>query len=216
MSELFSLLFTSTLETLYMVSVAAVLCAAGGLVLGILLVVSAPGRVLSTPAIHKTLTILTNFGRSIPFIIVVVAIVPFTRLIVGTSIGTNAAIVPLVIGAIPYVARLVESALIEVDPGVIEAVVTMGATPWQLITRAYLPEAIPALYRALTIMTITLVSYSAMAGAIGGGGLGDLAIRYGYQRFRPDVTLATVIVLVVIVQSFQFAGDSLAKRFDRR
>lgn len=216
MSELFSLLFTSTLETLYMVSVAAVLCAAGGLVLGILLVVSAPGRVLSAPAIHKTLTILTNFGRSIPFIIVVVAIVPFTRLIVGTSIGTNAAIVPLVIGAIPYVARLVESALIEVDPGVIEAVVTMGATPWQLITRAYLPEAIPALFRALTIMTITLVSYSAMAGAIGGGGLGDLAIRYGYQRFRPDVTLATVIVLVVIVQSFQFAGDSLAKRFDRR
>lgn len=216
MNELFSLLLTSTLETLYMVSIAAVLCAAGGLALGILLVVTAPGRVLSAPAIHKTLTILTNFGRSIPFIIVVVAIVPFTRLIVGTSIGTNAAIVPLVIGAIPYVARLVESALIEVDPGVIEAVVSMGATPWQLITRAYLPEAVPALFRALTIMTITLVSYSAMAGAIGGGGLGDLAIRYGYQRFRPDVTLATVVVLVVIVQTIQFAGDSLAKRFDRR
>jgi len=215
-NELFSLLLTSTLETLYMVGIAAVLSAAGGLILGILLLVTAPGRVLPAPAIHKTLTILTNFGRSIPFIIVVVAIVPFTRLIVGTSIGTNAAIVPLVIGAIPYVARLVESALIEVDPGVVEAVVTMGATPWQLITRAYLPEAIPALFRALTIMTITLVSYSAMAGAIGGGGLGDLAIRYGYQRFRPDVTLATVIVLVAIVQTFQFAGDTLAKRFDRR
>ena len=216
MNELFSLLLTSTLETLYMVGIAAVLCSAGGLTLGILLVVTAPGRVLAAPVIHRILTLFTNLGRSIPFIIIVVAIVPFTRLIVGTSVGTNAAIVPLVIGAIPYVARLVESALIEVDPGVIEAVVTMGATPWQLITRAYLPEAIPALFRGLTIMGITLVSYSAMAGAVGGGGLGDLAIRYGYQRFRPDVTLATVIVLVAIVQTVQFAGDSLAKRFDRR
>ena len=216
MNELFSLLLTSTLETLYMVGIAAVLCSAGGLTLGILLVVTAPGRVLAAPVIHRILTLFTNLGRSIPFIIIVVAIVPFTRLIVGTSVGTNAAIVPLVIGAIPYVARLVESALIEVDPGVIEAVVTMGATPWQLITRAYLPEAIPALFRGLTIMCITLVSYSAMAGAVGGGGLGDLAIRYGYQRFRPDVTLATVIVLVAIVQTVQFAGDSLAKRFDRR
>ncbi len=216
MSELFSLLLTSTLETLYMVGIAAVLCGAGGLALGILLVVTAPGRILSAPAIHKVLTVLTNVGRSIPFIIIVVAVVPFTRLVVGTSIGTNAAIVPLVIGAVPYVARLVEAALIEVDPGVIEAVIAMGATPLQLIGKAYMPEAIPALLRALTIMSITLIGYSAMAGAIGGGGLGDLAIRYGYQRFRPDVMLATVIVLVVIVQSVQFAGDSLAKRFDRR
>jgi ABC-type methionine transport system permease subunit len=215
-SELFSLLLTSTLETLYMVGIAAALCATGGLGLGILLVVTAPGRVLSAPAVHRMLTVFTNLGRSIPFIIIVVAVVPFTRLIVGTSIGTNAAIVPLVIGAVPYVARLVEAALIEVDPGVIEAVIAMGSTPWQLITRAYLPEAVPALFRALTIMSITLVSYSAMAGAIGGGGLGDLAIRYGYQRFRPDVMLATVVVLVVIVQSVQFAGDLLAKRFDRR
>jgi ABC-type methionine transport system permease subunit len=199
-----------------MVGIAAVLCGAGGLALGILLVVTAPGRILSAPAIHKVLTVLTNVGRSIPFIIIVVAVVPFTRLVVGTSIGTNAAIVPLVIGAVPYVARLVEAALIEVDPGVIEAVIAMGATPLQLIGKAYMPEAIPALLRALTIMSITLIGYSAMAGAIGGGGLGDLAIRYGYQRFRPDVMLATVIVLVVIVQSVQFAGDSLAKRFDRR
>lgn len=123
---------------------------------------------------------------------------------------------PLVVGVIPYVARLVESALIEVDPGVVEAVITMGATPWQVIGKAYLPEAIPALFRAMTIMSITLVSYSAMAGAIGGGGLGDLAIQYGYQRFRPDVMVATAIVLVIIVQTLQFVGDSLAKRFDRR
>ncbi len=216
MSELFSLLLTSTLETLYMVGIAAVLCSVGGLALGILLVVTAKGRVLSAPAIHKVLAVVTNIGRSIPFIIIVVAVVPFTRLIVGTSIGANAAIVPLVIGAVPYVGRLVEAALIEVDPGVIEAVVAMGATPAQVIRKAYLPEAIPALIRALTIMSITLISYSAMAGAIGGGGLGDLAIRYGYQRFRPDVMLATVIVLVVIVQSAQWAGDSFARRFDRR
>lgn len=216
MSELFGLLLAATLETLYMVGVAALFCAAGGLALGILLVVTAPGGVLSAPLAYKTLTALTNLGRSIPFIIIVVAIVPFTRLIVGTSIGTDAAIVPLVVGAIPYVARLVESALLEVDHGVIDAVITMGATPWQLVKKAYLPEAIPALLRAMTIMSITLVSYSAMAGAVGGGGLGDLAIRYGYQRFRPDVTISTVIVLVAIVQAVQFLGESLAKRFDRR
>jgi ABC-type methionine transport system permease subunit len=204
------------METLYMVGVAALFCAAGGLALGILLVVTAPGGVLPAPLAYKTLTALTNLGRSIPFIIIVVAIVPFTRLIVGTSIGTDAAIVPLVVGAIPYVARLVESALLEVDHGVIDAVITMGATPWQLVKKAYLPEAIPALLRAMTIMSITLVSYSAMAGAVGGGGLGDLAIRYGYQRFRPDVTISTVIVLVAIVQAVQFLGESLAKRFDRR
>jgi ABC-type methionine transport system permease subunit len=216
MSELFGLLLAATLETLYMVGVAALFCAAGGLALGILLVVTAPGGVLSAPLAYKTLTALTNLGRSIPFIIIVVAIVPFTRLIVGTSIGTDAAIVPLLVGAIPYVARLVESALLEVDHGVIDAVITMGATPWQLVKKAYLPEAIPALLRAMTIMSITLVSYSAMAGAVGGGGLGDLAIRYGYQRFRPDVTISTVIVLVAIVQAVQFLGESLAKRFDRR
>lgn len=216
MTELWTLLLTSTLETLYMVGVSAVFAAAGGLALGILLVVTAPGGVLAAPAIHKTLAALANVGRSIPFIIIVVAIVPFTRLVVGTSIGTDAAIVPLVVGAIPYVARLVESALIEVDPGIVDAVIAMGATPWQVIRKAYLPEAIPALFRAMTIMSITLVSYSAMAGAVGGGGLGDLAIRYGYQRFRPDVMASTVIVLVIFVQAVQFLGDSLAKRFDRR
>jgi ABC-type methionine transport system permease subunit len=145
-----------------------------------------------------------------------VAVVPLTRLLVGTSIGTDAAIVPLILAAIPYTARLVESALLEVDGGVIEAVITMGATPWQVMTRAYLPEAVPAILRALTIMVITLISYSAMAGAIGGGGLGDLAIRYGYQRFRPDVTLSTVVVLVLMVQAVQFTGDRLSRFFDRR
>jgi D-methionine transport system permease protein len=135
---------------------------------------------------------------------------------VGTSIGTDAAIVPLVLAAISYGARLAESALLEVDRGAIEAVISMGATPRQVIMKVYLPEAIPALVRAFTIMIITLISYSAMAGAIGGGGLGDLAIRYGYQRFRPDVTMSTVVVLALMVQVVQFAGDRLSHYFDRR
>jgi D-methionine transport system permease protein len=216
MNELPGLVLAATLETLYMVGAASLLSAGGGLVLGTLLVVLAPGNILASPRLHKAISLATNFGRSVPLIILLVAIVPFTRFIVGTSIGTAAAIVPLVVGAIPYVGRLVEAALLEVDPGVVEAVITMGATPWQVIAKAYLPESVPALCRAMTIMSITLISYSAMAGAIGGGGLGDLAIRYGYQRFRPDVMAATVGVLVVIVQAVQFGGDAIAAHFDRR
>lgn len=216
MNELAGLLWQSTLETLYMVGLAAVLSAFGGFALGLLLVITAPGGILAVPWLNRTLEVLTNIARSIPFIILLVAIVPLTRFIVGTSIGTEAAIVPLVVGAIPYVARLIETALREVDPGTIEAVTTLGATPWQTVRKAYVPEALPALIRAITIMSLTLVSYSAMAGAIGGGGLGDLAIRYGYQRFRPDVTFSTVVVLVVIVQSLQYAGNLLARKFDHR
>jgi ABC-type methionine transport system permease subunit len=199
-----------------MVAIAAVVSAAGGLAGGMLLVATANGKVLRSPVVHRVLAAIVNIGRSVPFIILMVAVVPFTRVIVGTSIGTDAAIVPLILAAIPYTARLVESALLEVDGGVIEAVTTMGATPWQLVTKAYLPEAVPALVRAMTIMVITLISYSAMAGAIGGGGLGDLAIRYGYQRFRPDVTVSTVVVLVAMVQAVQFAGDRLSRYFDHR
>jgi ABC-type methionine transport system permease subunit len=216
MHELMGLLWQATLETVYMVAVATVVSAVGGMAGGMLLVATANGSVLRSPAMHRILAGIVNIGRSIPFIILMVAVVPFTRLVVGTSIGTDAAIVPLILAAIPYTARLVESALLEVDGGVIEAVMTMGATPWQVVTRAYLPEAVPALIRAFTIMIITLISYSAMAGAIGGGGLGDLAIRYGYQRFRPDVTVSTVVVLVVMVQAVQFTGDRLSRFFDRR
>jgi D-methionine transport system permease protein len=216
MKELTSLLWQATLETLYMVCVAAFFSSIGGLIGGVLLVATAKGNVAEAPVLHRVLAATVNIGRSIPFIILMVAVVPLTRLIVGTSIGTDAAIVPLILAAIPYVARLVESALLEVDHGVIEAVISMGATPRQVIMKAYLPEAVPALLRALTIMSITLISYSAMAGAIGGGGLGDLAIRYGYQRFRPDVTISTVIVLVLMVQAVQFTGDRLSRYFDRR
>jgi D-methionine transport system permease protein len=216
MGELSSLLWQSTLETLYMVSISALFSACGGLALGLLLVVTRTGGILGAKWLNRLLETVTNTARSIPFIILLVAIVPFTRFVVGTSIGTDAAIVPLVVGAIPYVARLIEAALLEVDSGVIEAAVTLGATPRQIIWKVYLPEALPALIRAATIMSLTLISYSAMAGAVGGGGLGDLAIRYGYQRFRPDVMLSTVVVLIVIVQTFQFAGNRLARKLDHR
>ncbi|SDE99770.1 MetQ/NlpA family ABC transporter substrate-binding protein [Terriglobus roseus] len=213
MKNLLALLWEPTLQTLYMVGIAVLLSGVGGLFLGIALVTTAPGRILQAPWLYRVLNVVTNVGRSVPFIILLVAILPFTRWLIGTAIGTSAAIVPLVVGAIPYVARLVESSLLEVDYGVIEAVLTMGATPWQVIRKTYLPEAVPALIRSMTIVTITLISYSAMAGAIGGGGLGDLAIRYGYQGFRADVMLATVIVLVLLIQTVQFVGDSAARHF---
>lgn len=215
-NALYALLWKSALETLYMVGVSTLLAALGGLVVGVLLVATGRGRVLAAPGLNRALGAVVNVGRSIPFIILLVAIIPLTRWLVGSAIGTQAAIVPLVIGAIPYVARLVEGALEEVDGGVIEAVVSMGATPWQVITRAYLPEAVPALVRGVTLTAITLIGYSAMAGAVGGGGLGDVAVRYGYQRFRPDVMLATVVILVVLVQAIQWTGERLARRWDRR
>ncbi len=216
MSETAGLLWQATLETLYMVAVSAIFSGLGGLVGAVLLVVTDRGGAAASPLVHRVLAAIVNVGRSVPFIILMVAVVPLTRVLVGTSIGTTAAIVPLVLAAIPYVARLIESALLEVDHGVIEAVVSMGATPWQVMTKAYLPEAVPGIVRGLTIMLITLISYSAMAGAVGGGGLGDLAIRYGYQRFRLDVMISVVVVLVVMVQAVQFAGDRVSRYFDRR
>ena len=215
MKELLQLLWEPTLQTLLMVGISSVLSGIGGLILGVLLVTTDRGHVLSSSWVHRVLSTITNIGRSVPFIILMVAIIPLTRWLVGTAIGTTAAMVPLIVGAIPYVGRLVEGALREVDGGVVEGVITMGATPWQVIRKAYLPEAVPALIRAMTVVTITLVSYSAMAGAIGGGGLGDLAIRYGYQGFRPDVMFSTVVLLVLMIQLIQYAGDLLAGHFQR-
>ncbi|HEX7622245.1 MAG TPA: methionine ABC transporter permease, partial [Anaeromyxobacteraceae bacterium] len=159
---------------------------------------------------------VVNAARSPPFIILLVAIIPFTRLVVGTSIGTAAAVVPLTVAAIPFVARLAEAALREVDPGLVEAAVAMGATPRQVVTKVLVPEALPGLVAAATITVVNLISYSAMAGAVGGGGLGDLGIRYGYQRFQPEVMLTVVVVLIVLVQGVQSLGDRLARRLNRR
>ena len=199
-----------------MVVASTVVSALVGVPLGILLVVTGPGHVMERPLLHRVLGLVVNVGRSVPFIILLVAIVPFTRLVVGTSIGTAAAIVPLSIAAIPFVGRVSEAALREVDRGLLDAAAAMGATPFQIVWKVLLPEARPGLVAGLTITVVTLVGYSAMAGAIGGGGLGDLGIRYGYQRFRPEVMLAVVVVLVLVVQAIQSAGDRLARRLDHR
>jgi D-methionine transport system permease protein len=215
-SPLFALLLEASWQTAVMVAASTAISAAVGLPLGVLLHVTAPGQVLPSPAFHRAIGLVVNVGRSVPFIILLVAIVPFTRLVVGTSIGTAAAIVPLAVAAIPFVARLTEAALREVDPGLVEAAEALGATPLQIVWKVLLPEARPGLVAGLTITVVALIGYSAMAGAIGGGGLGDLGIRYGYQRFRPEVMLAVVVVLVAVVQGVQSAGDRLARRLDRR
>lgn len=214
--EIFSLLFESLGETLYMVAVSMICASILGIPLGILLVVTEKGEILACPAINKPLAFIINMIRSIPFIILMVAIIPFTRFLVHTSIGTTAAIVPLTIAAIPYIARMVETSIREIPSGLIEAAESMGATPMQIIRKVLLPEALPSILESLTVVIVSLVGASAMAGTIGGGGLGDLAIRYGYQRFQADVMIATIIVLVIVVQLIQFIGNYLSRKADRR
>ncbi|HHU62516.1 MAG TPA: ABC transporter permease [Natronincola sp.] len=206
------MLWDATLETLFMVSSATVLATIIGLPLGILLATTEENHILEQIVLNKALGAIVNLGRSVPFIILMVAIIPFTRKIVGTSIGTTAAIVPLTVAAIPFVARLVEGALKEVDPGVIEAAESMGASPPEIIYKVLIPEALPALVLAVTLTAVNLIGYSAMAGAIGGGGLGDLAIRFGYQRFRGDVMIQTVVILIILVQGIQMVGDKIAHK----
>lgn len=203
-------------ETVYMVAVSMIVASAIGIPLGVLLLTTGKNQVLELGIANKTLSAIVNCVRSIPFIILMVAIIPFTRLIVGSSIGTTAAIVPLIIASIPLIARLVETSLREVPYGLIEAALSMGATPYQIIRRVLLPEAMPSIVAQLTTVIIVLIGESAMAGAVGGGGLGDLAIRYGYQRFNPEVMLATVIVLIVLVQVIQFLGNMLAKKLNKK
>ena len=203
-------------ETVYMVAVSMIIATLLGVPLGVLLQTTKKGGILEAPALNKAVGGVVNAVRSIPFIILMVAIIPFTRLIVGSAIGTTAAMVPLVIAAIPFIGRQVETSLTEVPYGLVEAALSMGATPVQIIRRVLLPEAMPRIIQQLTTVVISLVGESAMAGAIGGGGLGDLAIRYGYQRFRPDVMIATVIILIVLVQLVQFLGNLLAKRLNKK
>ncbi|MDY6084686.1 MAG: methionine ABC transporter permease [Dialister sp.] len=211
-----NLLAKSLAETLYMLAVSAILAAAIGIPLGILLVTTEKGNILACPLLNKPLAFIVNTIRSIPFIILMVAIIPFTRLVAGTSIGTTAAIVPLTIAAIPYTARMVETSIRELPSGLIEAAESMGASPFQIIKKVMIPEALPSIIESMTVVIVSLIGSSAMAGTIGGGGLGDLAIRYGYQRFQADVMLATIVVLVILVQAIQFFGNYLSRKTDKR
>jgi D-methionine transport system permease protein len=214
--ELINLLVQATADTLTMVALASAIGTLLGLPLGVFLATSRRGELLAAPALNAALGVIVNATRSTPFIILVVAIIPFTRLVAGTSIGTYAASVPLTVAATPYIARLVEAAIREVDHGLVEAARAFGASPAQIIRKVLIPEALPGIVLGLTLAVVSLIGYSAMAGAVGGGGLGDLGIRYGYQRFRPDMMLAVVVVLIVLVQVFQSAGDRLARRLNRR
>lgn len=206
----------SIIETIQMVSISLIFSAIIGLPLGILLVVTRKGHLFENTAIFTIFNTVVNIFRSIPFIILLVAIIPITRFIVHTSIGTTAAIVPLIFYSAPYIARLVENSLLEVDPGVLEAAHAMGATPMQIITRFILPEALGSLALSFTTATIGLVGASAMAGTIGGGGLGDLAIRYGYQRFDTITMIITIIILIIMVQGVQSLGNTVSKKIRRR
>ena len=214
--EMINLIANSTGETLYMVAVAALIATAFGLPLGVFLATSGKGELFAAPWVNRVMGVIVNATRSTPFIILVVAIIPFTRLIAGTSIGTNAAIVPLTIAATPFIARLIEGAIREVDQGLIEAARAFGATPIQIVRKVLIPEALPGIVLGLTLAVVSLLGFSAMVGAVGGGGLGDLGIRYGYQRFMPEMMLAVVVVLIVLVQAVQSIGDRLARHLNKR
>lgn len=203
-------------QTLYMVSIPLLIGAVLGIILGILLVTTRKGGILENKIIFTIINPIINVFRSVPFIILMVAIVPFTKLIVGSSIGTNAALVPLTVFIIPYIARLVENSLLEVDAGIIEAAKAMGASPVQIIWHFLLPEALGSLILTITTATIGLIGATAMAGTIGGGGVGDLAISYGYERFDTVVMIVTVIILVVFVQFVQSLGNFLSRKARRR
>jgi D-methionine transport system permease protein len=214
--DLINLIIEATGESLFMVSVAASLATLFGLPIGVFLATSRKGELFAAPSVNTVLGVIVNATRSTPFIILVVAIIPFTRLIAGTSIGSGAAIVPLTIAATPFIARVVEAAIREVDGGLIETTSSFGASPLQIVFKVLIPEALPGLVLALTLAVVSLLGYSAMVGAVGGGGLGDLGIRYGYQRFMPEMMLAVVVLLIALVQTVQTVGDYLARRVNRR
>ncbi|OHC29409.1 MAG: metal ABC transporter permease [Pseudomonadales bacterium RIFCSPLOWO2_12_59_9] len=206
----------ASLDTLSMLGGSLLFTLLLGLPLGVLLFLSGPRQLFAQPALYGLLSLLANVLRSVPFVILLILMIPLTVLLTGTSLGVAGAIPPLVVGATPFFARLVETALREVDRGIIEATQAMGASTWQIITRALLPEALPGILAAITVTAITLVSYTAMSGLIGGGGLGDLAVRYGYQRYQPDVMAVTVVLLLVLVQILQNTGDKLVVHFSRK
>jgi D-methionine transport system permease protein len=209
-------LLKATFETLLMVAASTLLAIIVGVPLGVIIRVTERGGIRPAVRLHRVLSVVVNTVRSVPFIILLVALIPFTRLLLGTSIGSGAAIVGLSVAAVPFFARLVEGNLREVDQGVVEAALSMGASPMQIISRVLLPEALSGLVLSLTVLVVNLIAFSAMAGAVGGGGLGQLAINYGYYRFRVDVMIATVVILVVIVQLIQLGGDRFARSLHKK
>ena len=214
--QIINLLITGTLDTLQMTIISTVMAMLLGIPLGVVLVVTSKGHIQENVALNKVLGAIVNATRSVHFIILMVAIIPFTRMVVGTSIGTTAACVPLTIAAIPFLARLVETSIKDINFGVIEAAQSMGASPLQIIWKVLLPEALPTIIDNVTVLIVNLIGYSAMAGAIGGGGLGDIAIRYGYQRFQADIMIATIIILIVLVQVVQMIGDAWSKAMNKK
>ncbi|QDX30445.1 ABC transporter permease [Dickeya poaceiphila] len=209
--DFFPMMLNATLETLYMVGLAALFTVLLGLPTGVLLFISRRSGIMPLPRVSAVLGGVINVGRSLPFVVLLIALIPFTRWVVGTTLGSTAAVVPITVGAFPFFARIVENALAEVDSGRIEAIVSMGGTVWHVITKALLPEALPSILAGITLTVVMLIGFSSMAGVIGGGGLGDLAIRYGYQRFNQQVMAGTVIVLVLLVQLVQSLGDRLVR-----
>ncbi|MCK9549066.1 MAG: methionine ABC transporter permease [Sphaerochaeta sp.] len=218
-AQVWTLIFNSTLQTLAMVLFSTLFSLILGLPVGILLTVTSPeeqGGIIPAPVLNNVLGRIVNVLRSFPFIILMILLFPLSRLLIGTSIGTTATIVPLSIAAAPFVARVIETALKEVDPGVVQAARAMGSTNLQIIGKVLIPEALPSLVSGVTLTIINLIGYSAMAGAIGGGGLGDLAIRYGYQRFRGDIMLVAVIIILVLVEIIQVMGNTISARLIAR
>jgi len=214
--NLWPLIFNATLETLYMVLFATFFTVLIGLPLGVLLFVSRRNGILPMPRLHSVLGTIINVGRSLPFVVLLVALIPFTRLIIGTTLGSTAAIVPITIGAFPFFARVVETAMDEVDYGRIEAILSMGGSVRHVIGKVLLPEALPSLLAGITLTMVMLIGFSSMAGVIGGGGLGDVAIRYGYQRFDNHIMVATIVVLIVMVQGVQSIGNRLVSSLAHR
>ena len=211
-SEIWDEVLLSTWETLYMTLVAGLIAGVLGVILDVILVVTQDGGILESKHLYNVLDKLVNIFRSLPFIILMALIVPFTRFVVGTSIGTTASIVPLVVATVPFYARQIQNALVEVDAGVIEAAQSMGASPWEIIFRVYLKEGLPGIIRVSSVTIINLIGLTAMAGAIGGGGLGNLAITRGYNRFQNDVTLVATIIILIIVFISQAIGNALVKK----
>ena len=214
--EFKDVLLVSTWQTLYVTLTTTFIAYLIGIPMGILVVVTAPNSIRPNAPVHQALSSIINVGRSVPFIILLVAILPLTRMIMRTSIGPNAMIVPLTVSAIPFVARLIEQSIVEVEGGLIELGQAMGATSFQIIFKILLPESLPSIIRGISITIISLINYYAMAGAVGGGGLGDLAIRYGYYRRQPDIMWVTIVLLILIVELFQRLGGTIASKVDKR